>query len=703
LVVARPGKTGDARRNVRIDMGLSGRSPRLAVPGEQNMPVAINRLFGSKARRITPAGTWGLRLAAALQRPGGTARALEAACRLLLRGPCGYALVCTRPEAGPVRIVAGRARGAGAAALTEALGSKMSPVGSMGTGPRFARLADRPFGTGAPFLRRFDQTWLLALPFTADLGFGRAAYIFLAAGRQPDVDARHPLVREMELVWQAACAGTTTEPAVPGPWPGADGWETAPVALALVGRDQVLAANTLARDLLSASVGREGADWRPWLLGAVHRLQDGEVSRQTLGASLARQRSVDVALGPYLPAAGGWLVALQGEPSAPAPAQADRDAQTSTLGHELRTPLTAMGTAVALVSRGDAGPVTKDQARFLGMCQRNLDRLDRLVTDLLDSRRAAAGCLALNLEAVDLGVLLRESLELFEVTCRDKGVTLDYAGVPASFRACVDADKILQMFHNVTSNALKYTPRGGFVRVSLQPHAQHLPGLGAELARRFGLSLDAFTLVVEDSGLGMSEDFVARLFTPFSRDERAETRSVPGAGLGLHITQGLVEAMGGDIRLVSRAGEGTTVWLAIPREGEGARSLTAGRDLEKLTAAARAAGLAAQLVVLDLRRGSVAAEEAAAAIERAREFLARLARENAAVQAAGLAPQPARLASELAPGLLVGLALDPDRLAAAWEVTISAPRSGTALAGRRWELLEVADASVTDTEPCTVA
>jgi signal transduction histidine kinase len=663
------------------------------------MPVAISRLFGSKAGRFTPAATRGLRIAAALQQPGRTRPALETACRLLLRGPCDTALVCTRPEAGPVRVVAGRAGDAG---IVEALGSKMSPVSGMGTVARFARLADHPFGTGAPFQRRFDQTWALALPFTADLGFGRAAYVFLATGRQADIDARHPLIREMELVWRAACAGVATEARAMGPWPGTEGWETAPVALALVGRDDVLAANAHARELLSASVGREGADWRPWLLGAVRHLQDDGVSRQTLSASLARRRSVDVTLGPYVTTAGGWLVALQEESSPPAPAEVDWDAQISTLGHELRTPLTAMGTAVAIVLRGDAGPVTGDQTRFLGMCQRNLDRLDRLVSDLLDSRRAAAGRLALNLEVIDLGVLLRENLELLEITCREKGVALDYEGVPTSFRVCVDADKILQMFHNVTSNALKYTPRGGFVRISLQTHARQLPGLGAELARRFGLSLDVFTLMVEDNGLGMSEEFVARLFTPFCRDERAETRSLPGAGLGLHITRGLAEAMGGDIRLVSRTGEGTTVWLAIPSEAEGARALAAGRELEKLAASAREAGLASQLVALDLRRGPVGSGEATAAMDRARDFVVRLARENPAVQTAGFATTPERLAHEITPGLLVGLALDPGRLAAAWEVTISAPHSGASLSGRRWELLDVADVLATDTEPCAV-
>jgi len=662
------------------------------------MPVAISRLFGSKARRLTPAATRGLRIAAALQQPGKTRPALEAACRLLLRGPCDTALVCTRPEAGPVRVVAGWARGTG---IAEALGSKASPVSGMGTGARFVRLADQPFGAGASFQRRFDQTWLLALPFTADLGRGRAAYIFLVTGRQDDVDARHPLIREMELVWRAACVGAAAQ--APGPWPGTEGWETAPVALALVGRDRVLAANALARELLSASVGREGADWRPWLLGAVRRLQEGGASRQTLGASLTRRRSLDVARGPYLAAAGGWVVTLQEESSPPVPAELDLDAQASTLGHELRTPLTAMGTAVALVLRGDAGPVTRDQARFLGMCQRNLDRLDRLVSDMLDVRRAAAGRPALNLEVIDLGGLLRENLELLEITCREKGLRLDYDGVPASFRACVDADKILQMFHNVTSNALKFTPRGGFVRISLQTHARQLPGLGAELARRFGLPLEVFTLVVEDSGLGMSEEFAARLFTPFCRDERAETRSLPGAGLGLHITRGLAETMGGDIRLVSRVGVGTTVWLVIPSEAEGARALAAGQALEKLAASAREAGLAPQLMALDLRRGAAASGEVTAAVDRARDFIARLARENPAVEAAGFAPSPERLVQEVAPGLLVGLALDPGRLAAAWAVTISAPHSGASLSGRRWELLEVADVLATDTEPCPVA
>jgi hypothetical protein len=277
------------------------------------MPVAISKLFGSKAGRITPAGTWGLRIAAALQQPGRTRPALEAACRLLLRGPCDTALVCTRPEAGPVRVVAGRARASWGSGIgvVEALNSKMSPVGAMGAGTRFSRLADQPFGTGAQFQRRFNQAWLLAVPFTTDLGFGRAAYIFLATGRQTSIDARHPLIREIELVWRAACVAVQTEAPAPGPWPGTEGWELAPVALALVGRDDVLAANASARELLSTCVGREGADWRPWLLGAVHRLQDAGQPRQTLSASLARQRSIDVTLGPYLTGPGGWLVALQ--------------------------------------------------------------------------------------------------------------------------------------------------------------------------------------------------------------------------------------------------------------------------------------------------------------------------------------------------------------------------------------------------------
>jgi signal transduction histidine kinase len=662
------------------------------------MPVAIRRLFGSRTERMTSAGTWGLRLAAQLQVPGRLRPALESSCRLLLRGPCDVALVCTRPEAGPVRIVAGGARGAASARIAENLNSKSSPVSAMGTGPRFARVADHPFGPGAPFQRRLDQTWLLALPFTGDLGHGQAAYIFLAAGRQVDVDSRHPLIREMILVWRAVSAGAEAAGRT-GPWPGSEAWESAPAALALVGREEVLAVNACARALLGASVGREGVDWRPWLLGAVRRLQEGGQVQQNVPASQARRRRIDVVLGPYLAGSSAWLVSLHEEAAAPTASEAEREAQASTLGHELRTPLTAMGTALALVTRGDAGPVTGDQTRFLTMCQRNLDRLDRLVNDLLDSHRAVAGRLPLDLQAVDLGAQLRDCLELFEITCRDKGVRLDSAGVPASFVACVDLDKVLQMFHNVTSNALKYTPRGGFVRVALDVHARKLPGLGADLARRYGLPLDVFTLEVEDSGFGMSEEFVARLFTPFSRDDRAETRSVPGAGLGLHITRGLAEAMGGDIRLVSRAGVGTTVWLAIPSEAAGARVLSAGREMEKLAAAAEEAGLAARVVGLDLRPLAAAAGDLARATERARAFIARLAHESAAVQAAGFPTTVERLTDELAPGLVVGLALDPGRLGAAWEVAASAPRSGASLHGHRWEILDVA----TETEPCAVS
>lgn len=660
------------------------------------MPVAISRLFGPRSLRMTADATWGLRILASLQRPGEQRPALEAACRLLRRGPCDVALVCAKPESGPVRVLVGGGRGQVGAAIAEALNAAGNPLSGLDGAPRFGRLAEQPFGPGATFQRRFQQAWVFAVPFTADLGAGRSAHVFLASGRQEEVDRHHPLIRAMELVWRAAADLPT-----PSPWPGADGWETLPAALAVVGRDQVLAANARLREMLAANVGRDGTDWRPWLLGAVRRLLDDGTSPQTLPASAARRRSLNVVLGPYLRHAGGWLVALSEAAASPGGAS-QLDEQASALGHELRTPLTAMSTAMALVTRGDAGPVTPDQARFLGMCQRNLERLDRLVNDLLDSRRAAAGSLALNLALVDLGAHLTDSCELFAIACREKGVILEAAAVPASFPACVDVDKVLQMVHNITSNALKYTPRGGRVRVSLVPHGRQLPGLGARLARHFVLPLDVISLVVEDTGLGMSEALVGRLFKPFCRDEGTQTQAVPGAGLGLYITRGLAEAMGGDIRVVSRAGAGTTVWLAIPRQADGGRVLAAGRELESLHDAARAAGLAPQLVALDLRRNPPPTAELVAAMARGRDFLARLARERAAAGAADLLATGPALAHEIAPGLLVGLALDPDRIAAAWEVAVSAPHSGASLAGRRWEPVAFVDEHDKEHEPCPV-
>jgi len=656
------------------------------------MPAKLSRLFGHRRARRGEDRSYGLRLATALLDGGDPGRALVAACRLARRAAiCDLAVVILGEDPQhPIGQLGGDRR---TESLLAALRGRQDLADSLGGRPRFISLAEDQFQPGAPLLRRFELRWALALPFQARIGTDEPRRcVALLAGSDPGVDAHHPILRSAQLLWllvHERLGRRASEPA--GPWPDASGWEEAPAALALVTADGVVAANARAREVLAENVGRGGDGWEPWLLGAVQRLQTSGQTAEVLTASQSRGRRLSVNLGPAPDQADApRLVAI-----APASAEqvdgADHEATMRTLGHELRTPLTAMQTSLDLVLRGDAGALAGDQERFLGTARRNLERLNRLLGDLLDAKRAEAGQLAIQTETVDLGAILRDDLEMFGITCREKGIDLDTRGVPAGFRACVDTDKVQQMLHNVISNAVKYTPGGGLIRVWLQERAEAAPALGAQLARRFGLPLDAFTLVVEDSGLGMSEEFLDSLFQPFCREDRVETRRLPGAGLGLHITRGLVEAHGGEIRLSSRPGQGTTVWLVLPREPGSGRVLVAGRKLAGLRDAAVAVGVAASTVWLDVRDRLDAARpwEAEAAGSQARAFLRDLAarhpHEAAApvLRAAGGDP-----CWQLAPGLWVGLALAPQRLAPAWQVATAAPESSPLLAGSRWLSLD---------------
>jgi len=660
------------------------------------MPTTLARLLGRGRSRKGGHHAYGLRLVAALADTDQPLRVLATACRLARRvAGCRLALVGIWDDAAPVprlTLVPDHADRGDLRLLQEALNGRHSFLPLLDRQPLWLRLDDDQFQPGAPLLRRFDLKWCLALPFGAPLEGVVRRCVILLAGDDSSTDQDHPLIREARLIWLAARVrlagdgwGTTQVPDLP--WPGAEAWDRAPAALALVEPDRVVAVNSAACELLAGCVGRDGQDWEPWLLGAVQRLLSTGLSSEVVTASQSRNRSLAVTLGETV---GGntRLVALH-EANVGADRCREQDAVMRVLGHELRTPLAAMQTSLDLVLRGEAGPLKAEQERFLGMARRNLERLNRLLGDWLDAKRAEAGRLAIQAETVDLGALLNAELAMLQVVCREKGVELDTSGVPATFRACVDADKIQQMLHNVVGNAIKYTGQGGLVRVWLQDRLETAPGTGVRLARRFELPLDVFTIVVEDNGLGMSEEFLEILFQPFSREDRVETRGLPGAGLGLHITRGLVEAHGGLIRLESEPRRGTTVWLVLPREPGSGNVLMAGRQLDLLSERAAAAGIPTTAAWLDVRGRVRQAQpwEIETAAAEVRSFLAGLGRDRRRDEVRRFMAAAGPLCWQLAPGLWCGLVLDVDRLEPAWQVNIAAPESSYLLTGTRWSVL----------------
>jgi PAS domain S-box-containing protein len=222
-----------------------------------------------------------------------------------------------------------------------------------------------------------------------------------------------------------------------------------------------------------------------------------------------------------------------------------KDEFVALVSHELRTPLTSIRGYLELVLDGEAGDLTAEQRQFLGVVERNADRLLALVGDLLFLAQVEAGKLTLEVGAVDVAALASQSVEAAQPLAEDKGITLTLATGPVPLLAGDNA-RISQLVDNLISNALKFTPEKG--RVDVRAHA--LDG--------------AAVIEVRDSGIGIPVDDQERLFERFFRSSNATERQIQGTGLGLAISKAIVDAHGGQINVASELNAGTTFRVSLP-------------------------------------------------------------------------------------------------------------------------------------------
>ncbi|MCP3143094.1 sensor histidine kinase [Pyxidicoccus xibeiensis] len=206
------------------------------------------------------------------------------------------------------------------------------------------------------------------------------------------------------------------------------------------------------------------------------------------------------------------------------------------VAHELRNPLSALKLSTALSDRSRASLTPERMERTLALVGRQVERLDRMVGDLLDSTRIEAGKLELQLEVRDACDLAREVVELYRSGDSGHVLQLSLPETPVLVRA--DPARLEQVLHNLVSNALKYSPAGSRVDVAVR--------------REKG---EAF-LSVTDQGIGISEEELHLLFVPFRRTGNARQRA-PGVGLGLSVARRIVEAHGGRIEVASKPGAGS--------------------------------------------------------------------------------------------------------------------------------------------------
>ncbi len=223
--------------------------------------------------------------------------------------------------------------------------------------------------------------------------------------------------------------------------------------------------------------------------------------------------------------------------------ESERRSRIALLGgvaHDLRGPLSAMNLSVASMRIGALSPERSEA--IAARLDRLLGRVERMVNDFLDATRVEAGQLRVELRPCDLRSVIAEVVDQVRASTSAHQLRAELPDVPLLVQG--DALRLEQALSNLVGNAIKYSPNGGEVAV----HARHEPG--------------AVVVEVRDQGIGISDRDRASLFEPFRRLESAS--AIPGTGLGLFVTRGIVEAHGGTIDVDGAPRGGTVVRLRLP-------------------------------------------------------------------------------------------------------------------------------------------
>lgn len=228
-----------------------------------------------------------------------------------------------------------------------------------------------------------------------------------------------------------------------------------------------------------------------------------------------------------------------------------KDLFLAAMSHELRTPLTVILSYSQLLHDQVQGPLNERQAHYVTVISQSGQHLLNLISEVLDLAKIDAGKLALHLDTVHLGILVRTSLQMMEPLAREKRLRLhDELPVPLpSLRG--DPQRITQILINLLSNAVKFTPDGGSVTLTVA------------MVPEGGL----VRITVADTGIGIAEEHRARLFQPFVQIDSKLSRQHGGTGLGLALIAKLAGLHGGSVSVESKVGSGSRFHVTLPLAG----------------------------------------------------------------------------------------------------------------------------------------
>jgi two-component system phosphate regulon sensor histidine kinase PhoR len=216
------------------------------------------------------------------------------------------------------------------------------------------------------------------------------------------------------------------------------------------------------------------------------------------------------------------------------------------VSHELRSPLGAVKLQLSVIRDGVAGELNEKQQHLISRAQLKLEGLLSLVNDLLDVAKMEAGQRHLEQTPLHLEETLAEVVELLKAKAQDQKIDLILSVSPGLAPILADRRGMEEIFTNLVSNAINYSPDGGEVKITTQPHGRYLE------------------VQVSDQGVGIPPEELDNIFTKFYRAKDPKTRHIVGTGLGLAIVKGMVEAHRGAIEVESQVGVGTTFRILLP-------------------------------------------------------------------------------------------------------------------------------------------
>jgi signal transduction histidine kinase/DNA-binding response OmpR family regulator len=219
----------------------------------------------------------------------------------------------------------------------------------------------------------------------------------------------------------------------------------------------------------------------------------------------------------------------------------------ANMSHELRTPLNAVIGFSELMQDGVAGPVTKEQTEFLGDILSSAKHLLRLINDVLDLSKVEAGKMSFHPEVINLRNLVNEVVAILHPMIERKKINFTAIVDNDLSIAYLDPARLKQIIYNYLSNALKFTPELGSVKIHIKPD-----------------SLTTLRIEVEDNGIGIKTEDMQRLFVEFEQLDSSVTKKYAGTGLGLALTKRIVQAQGGQVGVTSIPGKGSIFFAILP-------------------------------------------------------------------------------------------------------------------------------------------